>query len=127
MTRDSNSSHHEAGQQPLQQPQQPLAPHLKTSVIVPAFNEAGRITNVLKTIAAARLVDEIIVVTDGCEDSTAGESPELRALAAGLDQIRKTRHYILRNANSSLALDVMFGHLIALQQESGAAGERPVR
>lgn len=30
----------------------------------------------------------------------------------GLDQIRKTRHYILRNANSSLALDVLFGHLI---------------
>ena len=33
--------------------------------------------------------------------------------ADGLDQIRKTRHYILRNANTNLALDVMFGHLIA--------------
>lgn len=53
-----------------------------------------------------------------------GEPSELRALAAGLDQIRKTRHYILRNANSSLALDVMFGHLIALQQENGADAKR---
>jgi glycosyltransferase involved in cell wall biosynthesis len=52
----------------------PLATHLKTAVIVPAFNEAGRITNVLKTIAAARLVDELIVVTDGCTDSTADEA-----------------------------------------------------
>lgn len=49
---------------------------------------------------------------------------ETRTLGGGLDQIRKTRHYILRNANSNLALDVMFGHLIALQQESGADGER---
>jgi len=52
----------------------PLASHLQTAVIVPAFNEAGRITNVLKSIAAATLVDEIIVVTDGCEDSTADEA-----------------------------------------------------
>ena len=82
MTRDPNSSHQEAGSGPLQQTvQQPLAPHLKTSVIVPAFNEAGRITNVLKTIAAARLVDEIIVVADGCEDSTADEA---RGFAARL-------------------------------------------
>lgn len=36
--------------------------------------------------------------------------------ADSLDQIRKTRHYILHNANTSLALDVMFGRLIALHQ-----------
>jgi glycosyltransferase involved in cell wall biosynthesis len=58
-----------------------LARHLKTAVIVPAFNEAGRITNVLKTISAAQLVDEIIVVTDGCSDSTADEA---RGFAARL-------------------------------------------
>jgi glycosyltransferase involved in cell wall biosynthesis len=57
------------------------APHLKTAVIIPAFNEAGRITNVLKVVAAAHLVDEIIVVTDGCEDSTADEA---RGFAARL-------------------------------------------
>lgn len=42
-------------------------------------------------------------------------SPE-EAWADGLDLIRKTRHYILRNANSNLALDVMFGRLIAAWQ-----------
>jgi DNA polymerase III delta' subunit len=33
--------------------------------------------------------------------------------AAGLDQIRDTRHYILRNANTALALDVLFSRLLS--------------
>ncbi len=45
-----------------------------TAAIIPAFNEAGRITNVLKAIAQAQLIDEIVVVTDGCSDSTADEA-----------------------------------------------------
>jgi glycosyltransferase involved in cell wall biosynthesis len=47
---------------------------LITAAIVPAYNEAGRIGAVLETIVAARRVDEIIVVTDGCSDSTAAEA-----------------------------------------------------
>lgn len=46
----------------------------KTCAIIPAFNEAGRITRVLNAVVAAHLVDEIIVVTDGCSDSTADEA-----------------------------------------------------
>jgi glycosyltransferase involved in cell wall biosynthesis len=61
----------------------PVAPELKTAVIVPAYNEAGRITNVLKAIAASPLVDEIIVVTDGCDDSTPDEA---RGFAARLER-----------------------------------------
>ncbi len=38
--------------------------------------------------------------------------------AARLDQIRKTRHYIYHNANRQLALDVMFGRLIALRSRA---------
>jgi DNA polymerase III delta prime subunit len=45
-----------------------------------------------------------------------GSTPKAAQQAArwsnGLDQIRKTRHYVLRNANSNLALDVLFGRLI---------------
>lgn len=33
--------------------------------------------------------------------------------ADGLDQIRKTRHYILRNANTRLSLDILFCRLLA--------------
>lgn len=45
--------------------------------------------------------------------------------ADGLDQIRKTRQYILRNANTNLALDVLFGSLIAHQLLSRQAMRRP--
>ena len=65
--------------------------------------------------AAARFLDELM---------SAGrarwmEKPDAsEAGAARLDQIRKTRHYILRNANRQLALDVMFGRLIALRSRA---------
>jgi DNA polymerase-3 subunit delta' len=52
---------------------------------------------------------------------------ETRA-ALRLDLMRKTRQYILRNANQNLALDVMFGRMIALRGSrtvaSGASGSR---
>jgi polyisoprenyl-phosphate glycosyltransferase len=65
------------------------------SVIVPAYNEAGRIGAVLEPILASRLVDEVIVVDDGSEDATGEEAarfpvrlirlPENRGKAAALD------------------------------------------
>ena len=65
------------------------------SVIVPAYNEAGRIGAVLGPIKASRLVDEVIVVDDGSDDGTAEEAgrhgvrvlrlPENRGKAAALD------------------------------------------
>ncbi|HEX8552274.1 MAG TPA: hypothetical protein VF681_12060 [Abditibacteriaceae bacterium] len=39
---------------------------------------------------------------------------DARRWSSGLDLIRKTRHYILSNANQQLALDVLFSRLIAL-------------
>jgi glycosyltransferase involved in cell wall biosynthesis len=47
------------------------SPRRAASCIVPAFNEAARITSVLSAICSAQLVDEIIVVDDGSEDDTA--------------------------------------------------------
>ena len=60
-----------------------ISQSLRAAVIVPAYNEAGRIGDVLRTIASARLVDEIIVVTDGCTDSTAEEA---RGVAARIPE-----------------------------------------
>jgi glycosyltransferase involved in cell wall biosynthesis len=65
------------------------------SVVVPAYNEEGRIGAVLGPILASTLVDEVIVVDDGSDDGTAGEArrfpvhllslPENRGKAAALD------------------------------------------
>ncbi|HWD41375.1 MAG TPA: glycosyltransferase family 2 protein [Fimbriimonas sp.] len=41
------------------------------AVIVPAYNEASRISAVLRAVRSCRLVDEVIVVDDGSEDDTA--------------------------------------------------------
>ena len=46
-------------------------PHV--AAIVPAYNEAGRVTDVLETISQAQNVNEIICVTDGCTDNSAEE------------------------------------------------------
>jgi len=44
------------------------------------------------------------------------DQPAIAGCWAGrLDLMRKTRQYILRNANPNLALDVMFGRLIAMR------------
>jgi hypothetical protein len=54
----------------------------------------------------------------------AGRAEEAALWSDGLDQIRKTRHYILRNANTNLALDVMFGRLIEVQLQSRKTSAR---
>lgn len=44
------------------------------SVVVPAYNEAGRISSVLRPVVASELVDDVIVVDDGSDDGTADEA-----------------------------------------------------
>lgn len=66
--------------------------------------------------ALARFLDELSHAyrarwSDGVEADANAD-----AYACGLDLIRKTRHYILRNANANLALDVLFGRLISLHR-----------
>ncbi len=53
------------------EPEAPLAPKPQTAAIVPAYNESGRVCDVLETLCAASSVDEVICVTDGCTDDTA--------------------------------------------------------
>ena len=65
------------------------------SVVVPAYNEAGRISAVLRPVIASQWVDDVIVVDDGSDDGTAEEAaqfpvrvatlPENRGKAAALD------------------------------------------
>lgn len=69
--------------------------------------------------AAARFLDELTKVYRARWQeavSRGGSQTEGTAWMDGLDQIRKTRHYILSNASTTLALDVLFGRLIALHR-----------
>lgn len=54
---------------------------ITTAAVIPAYNEAGRISAVLEAVIHAGSVQEIIVVTDGCADNTANEA---RAVAERL-------------------------------------------
>lgn len=72
------------------------------SVVVPAYNEAGRISAVLGPVVECALVDEVIVVDDGSDDTTAEEarafpvrvirlprnSGKAAALDAGVDEAK---------------------------------------
>lgn len=42
----------------------------RLSVIIPVFNEAGTISEIIKRVKATRLVDEIIIIDDGSTDGT---------------------------------------------------------
>ena len=72
--------------------------------------DAKKLASKGKRAAAARFLDELMVAARARWMS----DPQSYAQgAARLDQMRKAREYILRNANLQLALDVMFGRLIA--------------
>lgn len=47
---------------------------MKCSLIIPAYNEAGRIGRVLDVVQASRLFAEIVVVDDGSSDGTRSEA-----------------------------------------------------
>lgn len=60
---------------------------LKVAAVLPAYNEENRICAVLRALAAAPDVDEIVVVSDGSTDKTfevasafAAQSPKVRAI-----------------------------------------------
>ncbi len=79
---------------------------MNVSVVVPAYNEASRISAVLTPLAGCPSVDEVIVIDDGSDDGTAEVArhfgvqvfslPEKRGKAAALDEgVRQARNEIL--------------------------------
>ena len=75
--------------------------------------------------AIARFLDELATVyrarwaqSLSVQNNNRIYSAPAAVWADGLDQVRRTRHYILRNANTNLALDVLFGRLISAQHNA---------
>lgn len=79
---------------------------MNVSVVVPAYNEASRISAVLEPLTACDVVDEIIVVDDGSDDGTAEVAASFpvqvvrldtnRGKAAALDEgVRAAAHDVL--------------------------------
>ena len=83
--------------------------------------DAKKLASKGKRTAAARFLDELIVAARA---RWMNDPSSYAQGAARLDQMRKAREYILRNANSQLALDVMFGRLIATKARELPRGAR---
>ena len=83
--------------------------------------DAKKLASKGKRAAAARFLDELMIAARAHWMS---DPASYAQGAARIDQMRKAREYILRNANLQLALDVMFGRLIAAQNREGARNSR---
>jgi glycosyltransferase involved in cell wall biosynthesis len=78
---------------------------LKLAVIIPAYNEEGRVGHVIETISKD-LIQEIIVIDDHSTDNTVGES-----LAAGATVIRHV-------TNRGVGAAIKTGYKAALQRNA---------
>jgi glycosyltransferase involved in cell wall biosynthesis len=61
----------------------------RIAAILPAYNEAGRVADVLAAVSRAPSVDQVVVVNDGSTDSTAArvlESPDVYLLSLPRNQ-----------------------------------------
>jgi len=106
-----------------------IASTQRTAVILPAYNEEGRIGDVLRAVSRATLVDEIIVVCDGCSDNTAREARQALELTSSQTQPDRTIFEMETNIGKGGAMaygahrtdaDILLfldADLIGLQQE----------
>ena len=76
-----------------------LQPASSLAVVIPVFNEAATIGNVVKAVAAQNLVREIIIVDDASNDGT---WEALQGLAAAEPRARLFRHAVNRGKGAAL-------------------------
>lgn len=60
---------------------------MRTSAIMPAFNEGPRVAEVARVLLSCGLLDEVLIIDDGSEDDTAA-----RAIGSGARVIRLERN-----------------------------------
>jgi glycosyltransferase involved in cell wall biosynthesis len=79
------------------------------SVVMPVFNEAATVAEVIKVVLAQRPVQQLIVVDDA---STDGTWENLQATTAGESRVKLVRHE--KNQGKGAALRTGFGHATAV-------------
>ncbi len=101
----------------------------RTSVIVPAYNERERIPAVLEAIKQAKLVDEIVVVSDGSTDGTyelVCEDPDVRAVRLDTNLGKGAAMYVGAQNTDNEVLLFLDADLIGLDGEKVDALIEPV-
>lgn len=83
---------------------------MKLSVIVPVFNEAGTVEELIKRVKRVRLAEEIIVVDDGSSDGT-------RTILEGIKGIKLLLHERNRGKGASIRTGIKAakGDIILIQ------------
>lgn len=85
---------------------------MKLSVIIPVFNEASTIAEVIDRVAAVPIEKEIIVVDDGSTDRT---SELLRSRAAKIHHIHESRVNFGKGAAVRIGLTYVTGDVVIIQ------------
>jgi glycosyltransferase involved in cell wall biosynthesis len=87
---------------------------MRLSVIMPVFNEAATIEEIIKRVEATNLADEVIVVDDGSIDGT---RDKLRQIAANSSKLKLLLHESNRGKGAAVrtGIDAAQGELVLIQ------------
>ncbi len=95
---------------------------MKTTAIVPVFNEEKTIKNVLTTLNKSRIIDEIIVVNDASTDKSLKKIKSFKSKKLKIISLKKNlgKSDAVKIAAKNLKTDILFfcdGDLINLKEE----------
>jgi len=91
---------------------------VKVAAVIPAYNEAANIARVLRPVVRSPVVDEVIVVCDGCEDDTAAVARRFPVKVVELPQNVGKGGAMMAGVHSTDARIILFldADLIGLRQ-----------
>ena len=80
----------------------------KIAAIIPSYNEAERIDNVLKVLVKTKILDEIIVVDDGSKDNTEEVVKKYSKIKYLKSNINKGKSYSMQKGDNSTDAGIIF-------------------